>query len=173
MDWTVLIGNVSFGILDIVVLAICLLSAVYCCIRGFIDEFCHNAGVILGICCGLMFTSELTSRLWEVMPAGFPDWATALISFVVLTLVGYFIIRLLGKILETIVNTLHLGALNNILGFVWGIIAGLIVCGLIIYLLQAQTIFNLSPLLDNSVISREIIQPMIPSAVEAFEEIRS
>lgn len=171
MDWTFAIGNVSFGILDIVVMAICLLSAVYCCIRGFIEEFCHHAGNIIGIVCGLMFTATLTERLWPVMPEGFPRWATALISFVILTLVGYLIIRLLGTVLETIVETLNLGAINNILGFVWGLVAGLIVCVLIVYVLKSQTIFDLSTLLNSSVLSEGIIEPLMPATIGTIEEI--
>lgn len=171
MDWTFAIGNVSLGILDIVVLAICLLSAVYSCIRGFIDEFCHNAGIIIGILCGLMFTSVLTNRLWQVLPEAFPHWAAALISFLILTLIGYFIVRVLANMLETIVNTLKLGVINNILGFAWGLLSGLIVCVLIVYVLKSQSIIDISPLLDNSLLSKEVLEPMMPMTIDTITEI--
>lgn len=169
MDWTFAIGNVNIGIVDIVIFALCMISAVFCCIRGFINEFCHHAGMIFGFAAGFLFTSMLTPAVDDAISGKLPLWVTALVSFVLLTVVGYVIFRLLGSTLETIVESFHLGAINNILGFFWGLLAALFVLSALMYVLSLQNIIDFSPLFDSSIIANEFIKPLLPQTISTIE----
>lgn len=169
MDWTFTIGSVDIGIVDIVIFSLCMISAVFCCIRGFINEFCHHAGMIFGFCAGFLFTSMVTPLVDEAAAGRIPEWASALISFVVLTSVGYVIFRLLGSALETIVDSFNLGAVNNILGFFWGLLAALFVLSALMYILSMQNIVDFSPLFDASIFANKLIKPLLPQTISTIE----
>ena len=49
MDWTITLGSLTFGILDIIVLAILLISAVSGCAVGFAKQFAHLAGLLVSV----------------------------------------------------------------------------------------------------------------------------
>lgn len=168
MDWTLVIGHAEIGIIDIVIFSVCMISAVFCTIRGFVNEFCHHAGVLFGFAAGFLFTSMLAPAVDSAADGRFPLWVSALISFVALTCAGYVLFRLLGSALETIVDSFNLGVVDNILGFFWGLIAAMFVISVIVYLLSLQHIFDFSMLFDSSVIVRNLIQPLLPETIETL-----
>lgn len=169
MDWTFAIGGVDIGIVDIVIFALCMISAVFCCIRGFVNEFCHHAGMIFGFAAGFLFTSMLSPVVDDAISANVPYWVIAMLSFVILTSVGYVIFRLLGSTLETIVESFNLGAVNNILGFFWGLLAALFVLSALMYVLSLQNIIDFSPLFDSSIIANGFIRPLLPQTISTIE----
>ena len=171
MDWTLAIGNVNIGIVDIIIFVICMISAVFCCIRGFVNEFSHHAGIIFGFATGFLFTTLLSPKLSDALSDKMPLWIVSLISFVILTSVGYIVFRLLGSALETIVESFHLGALNNILGFFWGLIIALFILSVIMYVLSLQHIIDFSPLFDNSLIANNLIKPLLPETISTIEDM--
>lgn len=167
MDYTIAIGSLSLSIVDIVIFVICMISAVVGCIRGFVNEFTHQAGIIAGLACGLLFTRLLAGKLAEVLPS-MPYLAIALISFVSLVLVGYLLLRLAGSAVSTIVESFHLGALDNILGFLWGLIVSLFVLSALMYVLSLQSIIDFSALFDSSIFAGNFIRPLLPEALETL-----
>lgn len=171
MNTVIQIGQVSVGVVDIVIFAVCMISAVVSCIRGFVTEFSHMGGLIAGFLVGIMFTSSLTVRLAEVISVSLPLWCLSLIAFVILTLIGYLVIRLLGNAVETIVDSFHLGAIDNILGFFWGLLSALFFLSVIIYVLSLQTVFDLTNLFSSSVFISRVIEPMLPETVSALESV--
>ena len=172
MNTVIQIGQYSIGIVDLVIFAICMISAVVSCIRGFVTEFSHLGGLIAGFLVGIMFTSTLTVRLAEVVTVDLPLWVLALMAFVILTLIGYLVIRLLGNAVETIVDSFHLGAIDNILGFFWGLLSALFFLSVITYVLSLQTVFDLSRLFSSSVFITRVIEPMLPETISALESVR-
>lgn len=173
MNTVIHIGQLTVGIVDLVIFAVCMISAVVSCIRGFVTEFSHMGGLIAGFLVGIMFTSSLSVKLAEVIPVALPLWVLALIAFVILTLIGYLVIRLLGNAVETIVDSFHLGAIDNILGFFWGLLSSLFFIAVIIYVLSLQTVFDLSNLFSSSVFITRVIEPMLPETISALESVLS
>ncbi len=167
MDYTFTIGTLSLSIVDIIIFVICMISAVVGCIRGFVAEFTHQAGMIAGIACGLLFTKLRAFKLAEVLPA-IPYLLIALISFVSLVLIGYLLLRLVGSSVSTIVESFHLGAIDNILGFIWGLIVSLFVLSALMYVLSLQNIIDFSRFFDSSVFANNFIEPLLPDALETI-----
>ena len=159
MNTVIQIGQYSIGIVDLVIFAICMISAVVSCIRGFVTEFSHLGGLIAGFLVGIMFTSTLTVRLAEVITVDLPLWVLALMAFVILTLIGYLVI------------SFHLGAIDNILGFFWGLLSALFFLSVITYVLSLQTVFDLSRLFSSSVFITRVIEPMLPETISALESV--
>lgn len=162
------IGSVSINIVDIIVVVICLIMAIKSCISGFIKEFSHTAGLVFGIAAGFFFRELLASFLLSKIEylATWPSWALSVVSFAALLLVAYLIFMLLGKALRSVLEGLNLNAIDNILGFVWGLLYTAFFISIIIYLLSLQSIVDLSEILNSSFIVTKLIQPLAPSAIE-------
>ena len=70
-----------------------------------------------------------------------------------------------------IVETFNLGVVDNILGFIWGLVFSLLVFSVIVYLLMIQPVFDLTNMLNSSVIITKIINPLLPGTISTLENI--
>ncbi len=165
------IGSVSISLVDIIIFAICMISAVSCCIKGFVMELSKWAGIIVGLISAVMFLSMAQPHMASLLPESFPPIAVAAITFIVLFFTGFLIVILVGKMLRKIVETFRLGALDNILGFIWGLIISLLAVTVIIHLLTLQSLFDVSGILDSSVIYTRIISVISPQALSTIETL--
>lgn len=164
------IGALSFSIIDIIIFAICMVSAVFCCINGIVKELSKWFGLVVGLLAGFMFTSSLSPTVSGWLPEGFPAWLSTVITFAGLTLCGFILVLLFGRMLAKILETFKLGPLDHILGFVWGLALSLLLVGAIVSLLMRQSLFDVSGLVSNSAIITRIILPLMPHAAPLLEE---
>ena len=173
MDFAINIGSHTIGIVDMIIFLIVMISAVVNCIRGFVAEFSHIGGLIAGFFTGIMFTTTLSTKLDEVIPYNLPMWVSSLFSFVILVLIGYLIIRLLGNAVETIVDSFNLGAINNILGFFWGLFSSIFFLSIIMYVLTLQNVFDFSNIFSSSIFITRVIEPLLPETISTLESVLS
>lgn len=173
MDFAINIGSHTIGIVDMIIFLIVMISAVVNCIRGFVAEFSHIGGLIAGFFTGIMFTTTLSNKLDEVVPYNMPLWVSSLFSFVILVLIGYLIIRLLGNAVETIVDSFNLGAINNILGFFWGLFSSIFFLSIIMYVLTLQNVFDFSAIFSSSIFITRVIEPLLPETISTLESVLS
>ncbi len=162
------IGSLAISVVDIVIFVICMISAVFCCIRGFVMELSKWAGLFVGLLVAIMFCSTLSPVLSGNLPWSLPAPVWTVISFLVLWLAGFLVIFILGNMLRKIVETFNLGAVDNLLGFIFGLAVSLLAIGVIVYLLTKQPVFDFSSIINSSVIIRTIIVPMMPQAIQAL-----
>ena len=99
------IGALSFSIIDIIIFAICMVSAVFCCINGIVKELSKWFGLVVGLLAGFMFTSSLSPTVSGWLPEGFPAWLSTVITFAGLTLCGFILVLLFGRMLAKILET--------------------------------------------------------------------
>lgn len=164
MDWGITIGSVFFSSIDIIVFALCMFGGIGGAITGFADSFASSAGYIMGFFVSLMFTGRLSSLVQETFP-GFPLFLAVLVVFVLLFLVGYGLLRLIGNFLEHVMESIGIDVINKLLGFFWGIIEAGIILSVIIYLLDLQTVFDLSQWFDKSQIVVRLVRPLVPESI--------
>jgi membrane protein required for colicin V production len=142
--------GMNMAIIDIVFFALIVLLIIRCGLRGFIKEVMSMAAVALGLLAAVMFYRQggafvRTKILTDV--AVLPE----LIAFVVLVAVVFFAIKLLEHILQDIVSRIHLGGLDRALGLAFGLLEGLVVARLIMFVLAIQPLFNAESLLEQSI----------------------
>ncbi|HHT80280.1 MAG: CvpA family protein [Sphaerochaeta sp.] len=166
MDWGMTIGSVYFNSLDIIVFCLAIVGGIADTITGFADSFSHRAGFIVGFFLSLMFTKMLA----EVLLAAFSlsMFLSSLISFVLLFLAGYILMRVIGNLLDTALNVTGLRAINSLLGFIWGVVEVLVFSAFILYVLELQTAFDLSSVLDRSQFVLRLVRPLVPETVNWF-----
>ncbi len=166
MDWGLTIGSVYFNSVDIIVFSLAIIGGIGATITGFADAFAHRAGFLVGFFLALMFTKVLAELL--LASFGLAMFFSSLISFIVLFLAGYTLMRVIGNLLETVLQATGLKAINGLLGFFWGVLEMLVLAAFVLYLLELQSSFDLSGVLDKSEFVRLLVRPLVPETVNWF-----
>ncbi|MDD3058642.1 MAG: CvpA family protein [Sphaerochaeta sp.] len=166
MQWGLTIGSVYFNSIDIIVFALAIIGGIADTLVGFADAFSHRSGYIVGFFSGLMFTKIIADIVSQSF--ALPLVIASLLSFIVLFLIGYALMRIVGNLLETALNATGLKAVNGLLGFLWGVIEVVIAASVIIYILELQEVFDLSAVFDASQFVLNIVRPLVPDTVHWF-----
>lgn len=155
----------SFGTIDIIALAVLAIAALRITFKGFITEFMSKAGLIIGFLAALMFSSLLTPVIEQQLNLG--RWSNA-ISFIIIFLAGYLLMRIFSSVLTNLLEALHLDALDKVFGFALGLVEGAIVISLLVYLLKLQTIIDVTAMLESSWVV-ELLEPIAPYGIDFFK----
>ncbi len=147
-----------FNAIDWIIIGLCAIGAIWGAIKGFVDEFSQKTGYIAGLASALMFTKRIIPKLTEL---GLPFWLGAFISYLVLFMTGFLIIKMFGTILKRITDTAGISFVDNLLGFFLGFAEMVFIVGILETVLTAQTVFpNLPAQFNQSIISQKIIMPV-------------
>ncbi|MDR2745874.1 MAG: CvpA family protein [Treponema sp.] len=146
------------AIIDIVFFVLIVILIIRCGLRGLIREIMSMASVALGLFAAVSFYRQgaafvRTKILSDV--AVLPE----LIAFVSLLAIVFFAIKILEHILQDIIVRIHLGALDHALGLVVGLLEGLILARLILFVLDIQPLFSAESLLEHSIFAR-LLDPL-------------
>lgn len=164
------IGSFTIGILDLVILGICIIWGIVGCLRGFLGEFSHTAGLLCGAFCGLLFTHSLYPIIGRAFP-NFPQVIASYLCFLSLTLLGYVTARLIGRALDNLVDAMHLSAVDTILGFFYDFLFAAFFISMIIYILSLQHLYDFSPIFDSSAIITRFIKPLLPETLRLIKGV--
>lgn len=103
--------------------------------RGLISEVLALVGLFLAIYGGSklsVWSSEVLSQYVDIAPL-----ALTIISFTVLFISIILLIQFLGKLITKMIKIAALGIINRILGTLFALLKGLLICGLLAYALVA------------------------------------
>ncbi len=165
MDWGFQIGSVYFSSVDIIVFVLCMLGGIGGALTGFARSFTSGAGYIAGFFAALMFTDKLSMKIQETFASLTPFWSV-FITFIILFIAGFIVLRLLGSFLAGIMERNGVAVINGLMGFFWGVLEAALVLSLVIYILSLQNLFDLSPWFAESVIVTRLIAPIAPQSVQ-------
>lgn len=163
MDWTLQIGSFELGILDIVVLVIFFSTSIGCTVAGFSRSAAKNIGWFLCYPLSLFFTGILAKYLRDNSNIG--TFFSTLLAFAIMSVIVFSIFNILGSLLGNLLSGVGLGAIDSILGFVWGLVVSMIVSGVLIYIIANIAFIDFAPLLDKSYMY-SWISPLFPSTKE-------
>ncbi len=144
----------ELNVIDIVSIVIIVIAAIRCTFRGFIAEAFSMAAIIVGGLAAVFF-SKAGALLIESY-FGYSVW-NQIIAFLVIFLVVYLVVKLLQGIILRILEKIHLQRLDKALGLFLGIVEGLFVVVIIVYVLEVQPLFDVETLLSESFLARTII----------------
>jgi membrane protein required for colicin V production len=144
--------------LDIGILSIASIFFIRGILRGFIYELITVVGLILGYIISITYLSLLSAFILSFFPS-LPEPVIKLISFFVLFVGTNLILRLVAKILTKTVKIAMLGWLNRLLGGLIGVLKGIIIMGIIVFVLNMLPFSSV--LLDNPEINESQIYPLL------------
>ena len=167
MDWTFSIGSLSFGIFDIILVAISVISAICGFARGFSRFAFKLIGYVLTFPLALIFVSALMEFLSSKV--NIPVFWLSLISYVILCLLIFSLFKLLGNLLGTSLETMSLGWIDSALGFVVALVVAAFVVFVLLELVSLQTVFDMRPLKENSFFYKNLFFRIFPTVKSTFE----
>lgn len=116
---------------DYAVLTIIGLSVIFSVMRGMVREVLAILGWLAAFYVGRTYTSQLL----PMMPADIPSESLrVLAAFLVLFLATLLLASLLGIALSAIINKIGLGWLNRLLGALFGVVRGLVIVCILVFL---------------------------------------
>ena len=151
---------------DIVSLIILFILAIRATFRGFLTEVMSMASIIVGIIIAVVFTKPVSLLLQDYIGNSF--W-NMVIAFLGLFLVSYLIIKIFENSLNTLIEKVQLEKLDQSLGFFLGLIEGFLLIVILVFVLKAQQIFDVSKFFTNSY-AFIIADKIIPIGTKLIEE---
>jgi membrane protein required for colicin V production len=156
----------NMAIIDIIFIALIFILVIRGGLRGFITEIMSMAAVVLGLLAafffykpGAVFVRTKILADMQIVPE--------LIAFVALMAIVFFSIKILEHIIQDIISRVHLlGGLNHALGLVFGLLEGLILVCLLLFVINIQPLFNPESLLEQSLFEK-ILDPLVGQLREA------
>ena len=149
----------NFAAIDFIFIALILIFAVRCALKGFISELMSMASVVLGLLAALYFYSKGGEFVRIKFLPGvkiLPE----IIAFVALFLIVFVAIKILEALLKDIVEGIRLGGADRILGILFGVAEGIVVVSLILFVIKIQPLFDPSSLFENSIFAAMLL-PLI------------
>lgn len=120
------------GVVDVIIIVFILVFAFKGTINGFITEAISVLGIILAILCSYM----LYDPLFKVMKAvGFGDNGASIAAYILGFLIVYVIVIILGNLIHRTLQIIHLGWVNKVLGFSFGILKGAFITSVILWII--------------------------------------
>ena len=120
------------GVVDVVLIVFILVFAFKGTINGFITEAISILGIILAVLCSYM----LYEPLFKVMQAvGFGKDGASIGAYILGFLIVYVIVVILGNLIHRTLQIIHLGWVNKVLGFSFGILKGAFIASVILWII--------------------------------------
>ena len=120
------------GVVDIIIIVFILVFAFKGTINGFITEAISILGIILALLCSYM----LYEPLFKVMQAvGFGKQGASIAAYILGFLIVYVIVIILGNLIHRTLQAIHLGWVNKVFGFSFGILKGAFIASVILWII--------------------------------------
>ena len=153
--------------IDVVFIVIILVLVANGAIRGFIALFFGKAAFWVGFAAGIVCNTPVAQILLQWIPVVI---LAKIAAFLLLFIITYVVIKLVEKILGWIFKGNILKSLDRSLGFFFGLVEGLLVVVLILFLLNLQPWVDVGGLLQDSIFNNIFIGTLSQS-VESVEII--
>ena len=119
--------------LDIIIVAIVIVAAIWGLFKGFISQVISIVALLLGLWCAGKFTEPLTSKVYEWFNLNIAQNTLHIILFAVIFILVIILVHLIGRGIEKLVQLSLLGWINRLLGFVFGALKAVVILGIAIY----------------------------------------
>lgn len=132
------------GILDIIILAVFVVSAIYGFWRGVVVQVGALAAVVVGILACRLFGEWATSTLANILPtmSSSPELAhytVAVIAYALLFVLGYVLTKVLANLVKTVAKALFMGAIDRLLGALFSVFQWMLVLSIALNICQIFT----------------------------------
>lgn len=137
----------SFVTIDWIFLAVILLSAISVMIKGFVNELFSKITFVMGLFCSFAFASRFVPYVMAYVKYKFFAY---IISFLLIFVTVAIVVQLIRSLIDWIFENGIMKQVDRILGFCLGILEGMVICFLILFILSVQPVFDVSGILNHS-----------------------
>ncbi|MDR2519381.1 MAG: CvpA family protein [Spirochaetaceae bacterium] len=151
--------------IDIIFLILILLSMVRCALRGFIKEFLSMTSLICGVLAAIFFYKKGAAFLRERFFANIRIIPEVL-AFSLLFFAAFLAVKIVELMLKDVVDMIDLGGVDRFIGILLGFLEGLVVVLAALFVITVQPVFELEPVLRESVFA-QLLVPLIQTQIPA------
>lgn len=137
----------SIAPIDICFLLIILIFAISGVVKGIVKEFFSKASIIGGLAMGIIFTPKLNVYVLNTIHN---EVISRIVSFLLIFVIVFLIVCIIQQLIVKAFTGEIMKGLDRSLGFLLGIIEGLVVIAFVIVVLSVQPWYNATPLLEGS-----------------------
>jgi len=137
----------TFSLIDVFFVFVIVAFALTAAAKGLVAEFFGKASLLVGLGTAVFLYRWLSSYVVGYVSNAF---AARVISFLLIFITAYLIVKIIQHIIANIFSSEILGGLDHALGFLFGAAEGIVVVVLIIILLFAQPWIPAAKILDHS-----------------------
>ena len=156
-------------VIDYVFIFLILLMLIHGFIKGLVEELFSWAALILAIWAAVLLNSAGAAYIRERIMQNVRV-VPELFAFLAIFIIVVAVIKILERILKSVVEGANLGTVNKILGAVFGLVEGFAFTALIIFVLTVQPLFDSSGILGDSIFVQYLL-PLIRIPLERGREI--
>ncbi|MDR2418773.1 MAG: CvpA family protein [Treponema sp.] len=145
-----------FVMLDIICTLLILLFVLRCSVRGFVKELMSMAATAFGLIVGAFFYKDVAAFIrTQIMPEtkGVPE----ILGFIVLFVIVFAVVRIVCVMLKGILEQMNLVGVDRFLGAVFGLVEGLAVVSLILFLINIQPVIDREKILSGSIFAERLL----------------
>jgi membrane protein required for colicin V production len=142
--------------IDIIFIALVLILVIRCSLRGFIEEVLSMASGVTGVLSAVFFYKKGGIFIRERYLPGL-DLIPEVLAFVILFLIPFVAIRILQHIIKDIIVKVKLGGLDRFLGILFGLLEGIALISLVLFVIDIQPLFDKNLLLERSFFARFLL----------------
>ncbi len=148
----------SVAFIDIFFIIIIVLFSILVAIKGFVAEFFGKAAFGLAIISAVLFFDNLTPFIASLIPV---PVIPIIVSFILIFSAVYIVLKFIQVITKKIFfSGPVMGGLDRSLGFILGLVEGVVICAFICVLMTIQPFLDLNSVLADSFFFA-ILQPLI------------
>ncbi|MDR0411136.1 MAG: CvpA family protein [Treponema sp.] len=145
------------AVIDIIFLILIFIFAIHAGLKGFVEQISSIASVILGVLAGFFFYKNGADFLKTKLPSledvkVLPE----ILSFIILFFIAFAAVKFIGALLKNIVESVHLGKIDKVLGFLVGAVEGFALVAVVIFVIRIQPLFEPSSVLTGSVFAQSL-----------------
>ncbi|MDR1803342.1 MAG: CvpA family protein [Treponema sp.] len=146
----------SLPVIDWVFIALIVLMLVHGYVKGFIEEIFSWATIVLALWMGVIFYQAGGAFLRTKILANVRV-VPEVLAFVAIFIIVTFVLKTLERILKDVIQGAKLGSANKVIGAVFGVVEGLAITTLILFVLRVQPLFDASNLIGESVLAEFLL----------------
>ena len=149
----------NIAVIDFVFIGVVVIFVLRCALRGFVSEVMSLAAVAAGLLSAFFFFRAAGALIRERFMPGIST-VPEVLAFVLLFMLAFALARILESILTGIINGFNLDRLDRFLGAVFGLVEGLAVVCIILFVISVQPLFDPDAVLGDSLFA-ELLLPFI------------
>jgi membrane protein required for colicin V production len=146
----------NLPVIDWVFIALIVLMVIHGYVKGFVEEIFSWAAIVLAIWMGVIFypaggefiRTKILANV-RVVPE--------VLAFVAIFIIVTFVLKTLERILKDVIQGAQLGTVNKVIGAVFGVVEGLAITTLILFVLRVQPLFDATNLVSESVFAEYLL----------------
>jgi membrane protein required for colicin V production len=151
------IHGIEWNHIDIVFAIVMLFMLLRGLLRGALAELFSVGAIVAGIAVAVIFSAGAGAMVEEKF--GLAGWGS-IIAFLGLFLVTYVVMKLVEKTLRSFVESVKLQNLDKALGLLLGLVEGLAIVAVVIFVMRLQPVFDFREILAGSLFVR-LLDPLV------------